>query len=60
VALLIDRAYERFCLLDGARVDMAQQPIQRERMDPYEVCRFLSGRGYTIHLVFTLAPCKER
>jgi hypothetical protein len=28
VALLIDQAYEGLSLLDGARIDVAQQPVQ--------------------------------
>jgi hypothetical protein len=49
VALLIDPPYERFCLLSRARVDVAQQPIQREWTDSYESCGLLH-EGYVIHL----------
>ncbi len=49
VALLIDPPYERFSLLSRTRVDMAQQPIQRESTDSYESCGLLQ-EGYVIHL----------
>jgi len=55
-ALLIDDAYEGFGLLGRSRVNVAQEPIQRERAGPGEVGRIFDGLlWYTIHLDTILA-----
>jgi hypothetical protein len=51
VALLIDAAYELFGFRRRPWVDVAQQPIQRERMSPDQVGRIFDGLWWhTIHL----------
>src|SRR5260370_7391504 len=50
MALPIDAVYEIFGFLRRARVDVAQQPIQRERAAPDQVRRIFDGLwGHTIH-----------
>ena len=51
MALLIEEAYEGFRVLRWARVDVAQQAIQREGAGPDQIGRILDGLWwYTIHL----------
>lgn len=49
MALPIDAIYELFGFLRRTRVDVAQQPIQRERAIPNQVRRIFDGLWRTIH-----------
>ena len=51
VALLIDEAYEGFGFLRRSRIDVAQQPLQREGGSPNQIGRIFDGLWWnTIHL----------
>jgi len=57
MALPIDAVYEVFGFLRRTRVDVAQQPIQRERAAPDQVWRIFDGLWWhSIHRHFIVAP----
>jgi len=56
-ALLINEAYEAFGFLRRSRIDVAQEPIERERSSTNQIGRIFDGLwGYMIHLEYHCTP----